>query len=156
MAQAERRGLSGKPTIAGVLLLLVGVGGILLGVMFAALPFMGFEELIEEAMESATLPAWVSPEQAQESMPLAIQILPVCGTAGAVFAVFALVGGIYAMRRERYEIAMLGAVLGLFTPLSLYGVGAILAVVAIILIATSKGEFGKPPAEDILREYDIE
>ena len=60
----------------------------------------------------------------------------VCSSLVIVFAVLALVGGYFAIKRKSYGFAVLGAVLGLFTL-----IGAIFALVALIILAISKDEF---------------
>ncbi|HEV8594115.1 MAG TPA: hypothetical protein VGR51_01130 [Thermoplasmata archaeon] len=67
-------------------------------------------------------------------------ILLVCGAIVAIFSAFALIGGIMAIRRKMWGLALTGGILGLFT-LGPYGVGSLLALVGLILVGISHDEF---------------
>lgn len=63
---------------------------------------------------------------------------------GVIFmlcSIGAIIGGFYALKTEKYHIAMVGAVLGIF---SLgFGIGTILSIAALIILLLSSGEFKK-------------
>ncbi len=67
-------------------------------------------------------------------------IMIVCAALIIIFSIFAILGGIYALKRKKFGIALLGAVLGLFTIL-----GTIFALVAVLILALSRNEFNGEP-----------
>ncbi len=69
-----------------------------------------------------------------------------------IIAIIALLGGISAYRRKRYGLAFAGAVLGVIPAVLISTelficVGAILSVVALLLLVLAKKEFQVPPIE---------
>jgi len=58
-----------------------------------------------------------------------------------VFSVVALLGGLFSLQRKMLPLALLGAILGIFT-LGLFFIGFILSIAALILIVYSRFEFG--------------
>lgn len=67
-------------------------------------------------------------------------ILIVCFTIIFVFAVVAILGGVMAVKRKSWAVALIGSIFGLFTLGPLF-VSSILSFIALILIAVSKEEF---------------
>jgi len=66
----------------------------------------------------------------------------VCGSIMIVFSIFAIIGGICALRRRHFALALTGAILGIFT-FGFYVFAPILGIIATILIAISGDEFEK-------------
>lgn len=66
-------------------------------------------------------------------------ILYVCGAIFIIFGLIALLGGIMALQRKMWGLALVGSILGLLG-LGLL-IGSILALIGLILIAISKSEF---------------
>ena len=67
---------------------------------------------------------------------------PIIIAVGAVFLVFSIIeilGGIYALRTKRYSIAILGAILGIFS--IGFGIGTILAIIALIVLMLANEDF---------------
>jgi len=67
-------------------------------------------------------------------------IILVCGGIEIVFGILMLLGGVMAIRRKMWALALVGAILGLFT-FGWYGLSSILSLVAIIILAIAKKEF---------------
>lgn len=67
-------------------------------------------------------------------------IMIVCGVVGIIFSIIALVGGVMAIQRKMWGLALAGSILGLFT-IGFVFVSSILSLIALILIALSKSEF---------------
>ena len=69
------------------------------------------------------------------------QLLAVCAVIGFVCSIFALLGGVFALKRERWGMVVMGAVLGIFT--IGFGLGLVLAIIALIIVLLAKDEFKK-------------
>lgn len=67
-------------------------------------------------------------------------LLIVCFTIIFVFAVIAILGGVMAVKRKAWGVALTCSILGLFTLGPLF-ISSILSLIALILIAVSKEEF---------------
>lgn len=109
-----------KPTTAGVLCIISGAVDIILGVLivFAGQTVLRFADIIGEE--------WV--------MELVIAVVMVVGPIWIVLGAVALVGGIYALRRRVWGLALAGSIC------ALSGV-TILGILAIIFVALGKSEF---------------
>ena len=75
-----------------------------------------------------------------ETLGFLADIVLICSIIFIIFSVIAILGGYFATQRSRFGIALMGAIVGLFTigPMCL---SSITALVALILIAISKDEF---------------
>jgi hypothetical protein len=71
---------------------------------------------------------------------LFMTIILVCGGIEIVFGIIMILGGIMAIRRKMWALALVGAILGLFT-FGFYGLSTILSLVAIIILAIARKEF---------------
>ncbi len=117
---------SSKPLIAGILLIIAGLLGLFTWSSALAL---------DPSMIQTVLPADspISAEQLQS-------FLTTCGIIGAVLSIFTLVGGIVALKRKAWGLAIIGGILGLFTigPMLL---GSIISLIGLILVAISRNDF---------------
>src|SRR3989304_5163786 len=68
-------------------------------------------------------------------------IIVVCGAIGIIFGLIALIGGVMALQRKKWSLALIGSILGLFTIGFVVFEASILSLVALILLAISKNEF---------------
>ena len=69
-------------------------------------------------------------------------IMIVCGAIFLLLGIIELLGGIFAIKRQKFGLVLVGGILGLLSGLaSPYMIGSILALVGIILVAISKNEF---------------
>lgn len=66
-------------------------------------------------------------------------IMAVCAVLIIIFSIWTLLGGIYAIQRKSFAIALSGSVLGIFTIGFL--VGSLLAFVAIFILVLARDEF---------------
>lgn len=105
-----------KPVIGGVLILLGGLGSLVVGVVL----YIG----ISQDMLGIDITGWVS--------SLAESLLQIFGVLLIILGLIAIVGGIFAIKREKFGLAIVSGVLTIYTLLSLIG---------LILVALSKDEF---------------
>ena len=64
----------------------------------------------------------------------------ICGIVGITFSAFAIIGGVMAMQKRMWGLALTGSILGLFI-IGPVGISSILSLVALILIIVSHREF---------------
>jgi hypothetical protein len=101
--QQQQKKESAMPVVGGVLILIVGIGYLAFGgVAIAGSSFLAFAGGV------------------------------LCGTVVLVLGIIAILGGIFAIQRKSFAIALIG---GIFT------VPTILGLIGLILIAVSKDEF---------------
>jgi len=67
-------------------------------------------------------------------------VVNVCGAIILISGLFLLIGGIFAIKRIHWGVALLGAILGVFT-IGPWFLGTVLSLVALVLIFLSKEEF---------------
>lgn len=65
--------------------------------------------------------------------------LSFCSMVFIVFAIFALIGAVYAIKRKHYHVAILGSIFGILSVGFL--IGSICSIIALILLVISKEEF---------------
>ncbi len=103
-----------KPTTAGILSIIAGVPAAGTGILIA---FMG-----------STM-AWI------DVIPLVPNILAIIAIPLIVLGIIAIVGGIFALQRKTWGLALVGAICALAPPLSILG------VLSIIFVTIGKDEF---------------
>ena len=105
---------SNTPTVAGILLIIAGIDGLI---------------------------NWIAAAVVLSSFPIfGSEFALLCGALGTIFGIFAIIGGIMAIQRKVWALALIGSILGLFTVGFIFE-ASILSLVALILIAISKDEF---------------
>jgi hypothetical protein len=107
---------TGTPTAAGVMLLIGGILGLMTPVFMLGLGSMLF------------------------FIPLYGSIFIVCFVLILIFAVFALIGGVMAMQRKSWALALIGAIFCMFCIGPIY-ISSILGLIGLILVVISKDEF---------------
>jgi hypothetical protein len=114
------------PLVAGILLIGAGLLGLFTWTSALAL---------DSTMLQSVLPpdAPITIEQLQS-------ILVTCGIIGCILSVFALIGGIVAVKRKSWGLAIMGGILGIFTIGPIF-LGSIISLVGLILVAVSRKEF---------------
>jgi len=117
---------SQKPTIAGVLLLIAGI-----------LAAINYAYILARSSETAGEVVSYLPGIDVNTFR---NILVICGAIGLIFCLFAIIGGIMALQRRMWALALVGSILGLFT-IGFVGEASIMSLVALVLIAMSKAEF---------------
>ena len=99
-----------KPVIGGVLILLSGISTLFGGIWIAAI---------------GTTIAWI-PFFPASTMFLA------CGVIFIILGLISVIGGIFAIKREKFGLAIISGILTIYTGIGLIG---------LILVAISKDEF---------------
>jgi hypothetical protein len=102
---------SAKPVIGGVLILLGGIIGII---------SWGWTLAVGTAFSF---------------IPGLGALLMVCGIIGVVLSIIALLGGIFAIKRQKYGLALVGGICSLLVGYFILG------LIGLILVAISKDEF---------------
>ena len=82
-------------------------------------------------------------------------ILPVVAGVALAIRIVAVVGGVSALRRKRWGLALAGSVCAMFSSVVLIILNVPLGVAAIILIALGKGEFERDPRSRRSGESDL-
>ncbi|MEW6070498.1 MAG: hypothetical protein AB1485_07775 [Candidatus Thermoplasmatota archaeon] len=115
-----RKKKTGMPVAAGILLIIAGLAaiGTWLLIMVAA-PEIA---IIYDA-------------------PGSERVIMACGTIAITLSVISIVGGITAIKRLHWGLALTGSILGLFTIGPWIALSSIFSLIALILIAVSKEEF---------------
>ena len=116
------------PVLAGIFLILSGLLGVLTWASALA---------VDMSMIQGLLPP-DSPFTANQLQSM----ISICGIIGSILSIIALAGGIVALRRRGWELAMIGSVLGLFTIGPLF-LASILALISLLLLIVSRNEFQK-------------
>lgn len=125
--QQSQKPHSGRPTAAGILLILAAIQAIGMG---AGILLVGssLEDFIMEELAGTDIPFDIG------------NFLTLCGAMMLIFGIFALVGAVMALQRKSWSLAVIGAVMGLFT-VGIFLTGSIFSLIALILLAVSRDEF---------------
>jgi len=99
-----------KPTAAGICSIIGGVINLIWGLVFAVLGGLGFAHF-------------------------GMGWLGAIGAPAIIFGIIAIVGGIYALKRRIWGLALAGAICALIGP------GGLLGILATIFVIIGKGEF---------------
>jgi len=126
MLQGQAVKRTWKPLLGGILIVVAGILALGMGALYLVMD----ASYIEDA--GIELPADITAEDIES-------IMTGCGVVMFVFAIVALVGGYFGIRRKRFGFAIAGGIFGL---LGLgFFLGSILALIGIILVAISRDEF---------------
>jgi len=119
---------SSKPLIAGILLMIAGVLALVSWISVITMDVSMIDMSVLQELDPT-----ITPERIQE-------ILVICGTIGCILAIIPILGGILALKRKLWGISLAGGIVGLFTIGPIFA-SSILALIGLILVATSKKEF---------------
>lgn len=122
----EKKTPSNKPLIAGIFLIIAGLLGLFTWSSALALDASMIENVLPP--ESP-----ITAEQLQS-------FLTTCGIIGCILSVFTLAGGIVAVKRKAWGLAIVGGILGLFTigPALL---GSVISLLGLIFLVMSRKDF---------------
>ena len=113
------------PVIGGALILIAGILGLVVGGVMLAIDA---EDLDQWGVDVAGVTDVVE------------DILTACGAILVVLSLITALGGVFGIMRKHWGIAVVGGVLGLFV-IGPFGLGSVLALVGLILVAVSRKEF---------------
>jgi hypothetical protein len=117
---------SSKPLIGGIFLIIAGLLGLLTWASALALDISMIQNVLPPEFP-------YSAEQLQS-------LLAICGIIGAILSIITLAGGIVAIRRKAWGLAVIGGILGLFT-IGLMFLGSILSLIGLIILIISRSDF---------------
>jgi len=109
-----------KATTAGILSIIAGTWGVMAGVILTVIT-------------SAYPPAWIL------LTPFQTVILNRLCPVAAVLGLVAILGGVFAVRRRKWGLALAGAICAAMIPPPFF-----LGALAVILVAVSRDEFERP------------
>ena len=109
-----------KATSAGILSIIAGTWGVMAGVILTVIT-------------SAYPPAWIY------LTPFQTVILNRLSPLGAALGLVAILGGVFALRRQKWGLALAGAICAAMIPPPFF-----LGALAVILVAVGRDEFEKP------------
>lgn len=125
---------SSKPLLAGIFLILAGLLGIFMWSMALAFDPSQLDPLL---LQNALPPdSSISLEQLQSMIQT---FLLTCGIIGCILSILTLAGGIVAIKRKAWGLAIVGGILGLFT--IGYFLGSIMSLIGLILVIISRKDF---------------
>lgn len=107
-----------KPTVAGILSIVAGALGIIAGIVVATIGTIGGGVLGELGL------------------PFIARLVVTATAAPLVLSAVAIVGGVYALKRRIWGLALAGAICALLIPPTF-----VLGILAIIFVAMGKDEF---------------
>lgn len=122
-------------TIAGILLIIAGIFAIIFWIQFLTLDAANLESIIDISQFQQ-----IDPSITNEQI---IGFLNTCAIIGCIISFFPILGGILALKRKLWGIALAGSILGLFS-LGMFFTSSVLSLIALILLLISKNEFVKP------------
>ena len=119
---------SPKPFIAGILLIIDGLIAIVSWIFVITTDVSTMDiSILQEFNPNITT------EQIQD-------FLVICGTVGCVLSIFPILGGIVALKRKFWILALIGSIVGLFT-IGPFLASSVMSLVGLIMIALSRKEF---------------
>lgn len=116
---------SWKPTAGGALILIAGILAIANGALYLILD-------VEYLGEIPTLPEGFTLEDLES-------IMRACGVMMIIFGVLAVPGGVFALQRKHFGLAVASGVVGMLG--TGFSIGILLGFVGLILVAISRKEF---------------
>lgn len=102
-----------KPTVAGILSIAAGIPGIIIGLIIGVI--------------GGTI-GWIG------NFPMVPNVLGVLTAPIVILGIISIIGGIYALKRQKWGLALAGSICALFP-------GWILGILAIIFVVMGRDEF---------------
>jgi hypothetical protein len=109
-----------KPLVGGILIILGALAGVIAGIWLAA---------IGGALDA------MMPIEFPGVTDALTDIITICGVIWLIFGIIGLLGGIFAIKRTHYGLAILGGIFALLAGFFILG------LIGLILVAISKNEF---------------
>jgi hypothetical protein len=123
---------SSYPLIAGILLIIAGILGI-------------FNWVQTFSLDAATLGSLIDANQITELYPSItteqiLGFLQTCALIGIIISIFPILGGIFAIKKKLYYIALTGSIIGLFS-IGIVLTSSILSLIGLVVLILSKQQF---------------
>jgi hypothetical protein len=139
--KGRTRGSTAALTTGGILSIISGLLGALFGALYirTGVMLLGGEEIdVGDELVLTSDDSWM---------------YLVMGGVMVVCGVLAIVGGSYALKKKRFGLALAGAICSIFATATLCGLGIVLGITAVVLVAISKSKFKKQEREsDVLQK----
>ncbi len=112
-----------------------------LGIHNVEVSFSGYKTQIHEILVLPFVGSRneVKMEEGMGEDHIAFDILG-CSIILAIFSVFALLGSVSCLKRQNFDVAIAGSVIGIFV-FGFFMIGSLLSIIALIMIVTSREEF---------------
>ncbi len=112
------------PVAGGVLGIIAGILALISGVIYLTVS--------ASSITGITLPPQVTIQEVEN-------ILRICGAIQVIFGLVAILGGVFAIQRKHFGLAIAGSILGMLG----FGLtfGALLGLISLILVAIARKEF---------------
>jgi len=122
--------------IAGILLIISGVLSVIMWIGLASIDVSLIRSTILPEFES------ISSEYglitfSEETIK---ELFVICGSIGFFLSIFTILGGIMSIKKQRWGIALVGGILGLFT-IGPFFLSSAFSLIGLILVIISKNEF---------------
>lgn len=122
----EQKKSSNMPLIAGIFLIIAGLLGVFTWSSALAMDINMIENVLPP--ESP-----ITADQLQS-------FLTTCGVIGCILSVLTLAGGIVAVKRKAWGLAVIGGILGLFT-IGPALIGSVLSLIGLIFLVMARKDF---------------
>ena len=121
------------PLIAGVLLIIAGVLGIIFWFQMYTIDTILFESIMDNINQM------VGNENPFDEGQI-IGLVRACLTIGIVISIFPILGGILAIKRKLFYIVIVGGIFGIFS-IGVFYLSIILSIISLVLLIQSKDQF---------------
>ena len=125
-AAPEQR--SAKPLLGGILIIVAGVLSLIMAMSLIVMDAHDIENLDYQQLRDSGITATDLDE-----------ILGICGAIEIVFGTIAIIGGVFAVMRKHFALAVVGGIFGLIGIGFL--IGGLLGLIGLVLVAISRSEF---------------
>lgn len=132
--EIEKQDQDSKSLIAGILLLIAGILGLLtwIGVLSFDMSVIDYSSLINQSMMQ-TQNVTITPTMIEN-------MIQICATIGIILSIFPILGGILSIQKKLLGLALSCSIIGLFT-IGPFFVSSILSLISLILLILSKDQF---------------
>jgi hypothetical protein len=123
---------SSIPTIAGIILIIAGI--------LAILNWIQTYTLNVETLESFLNISQIQELNPSITLEQLLGIIHICAIIGVIISLFPILGGLLAIKRKLFYIALAGSILGLFSIGFVFS-SSILSLIGLVLLFISRKEF---------------
>jgi hypothetical protein len=121
------------PLIAGIMLIIAGIIGMAFWIQMYLIDASMIELIINNINQIQGMENSLTEEQI-------IGLLQTCAIIGVIISIFPILGGILAVKKKLYYIALTGSIIGLFS-IGIMFSSSVLSLIALVLLIFSKTEF---------------